>query len=151
MRQVGVVDATGSSAAFTGELCVDYAGDQHGPGFTVQANMMASPDVWQAMAGAYESASGRLPERLLAAFVAGEEAGGDARGRMSPALLVVDGERRDDATDGVLVDLRVDAHDERATTRPCPTGSTRAGLPCARCSGGDRRGRPSCAASSTRA
>lgn len=112
MRQVGVVDATGSSAAFTGELCVDYAGDQHGPGFTVQANMMASPDVWPAMAGAYESASGRLPERLLAALVAGEEAGGDARGRMSAALLVVDGERRDDATDGVLVDLRVDAHDE---------------------------------------
>jgi uncharacterized Ntn-hydrolase superfamily protein len=112
MRQVGVVDSTGSTAAFTGELCVDHAGDQLGSGFAVQANMMASPDVWPAMAGAFESAQGLLAERLLAALVAGEAAGGDARGRMSAALLVVDGERRDDATDGVLVDLRVDAHDE---------------------------------------
>jgi len=112
MRQVGVVDATGSTAAFTGALCVEHAGDQLGSGFAVQANMMASPDVWPAMAGAYESAPGRLPERLLAALVAGEEAGGDARGRMSAALLVVDGERRDDATDGVLVDVRVDAHEQ---------------------------------------
>ncbi len=112
MRQVGVVDSTGSAAAFTGELCVDHAGDQLGSGFAVQANMMASPDVWPAMAGAFESAQGLLAERLLAGLVAGEAAGGDARGRMSAALLVVDGERRDDASDGVLVDLRVDAHDE---------------------------------------
>jgi hypothetical protein len=91
---------------------VDYAGEQVGAGYAVQANMMASPDVWPAMAAAYESAPGPFAARLLAALVAGEAAGGDARGRMSAALLVVDGERRDDATDGVLVNLRVDAHDQ---------------------------------------
>jgi uncharacterized Ntn-hydrolase superfamily protein len=112
MRQVGVVDATGSTAAFTGDLCVDYAGEQLGAGFAVQANMMASSDVWPAMAAAYESARGPFAARLLTALVAGEQAGGDARGRMSAALLVVDGERRDDATDGVLVNIRVDAHDQ---------------------------------------
>jgi len=111
MRQVGVVDAGGSVAAFTGELCVDHAGHRLGSGYAVQANMMASSDVWPAMAAAYETASGRLPARLLAALVAGERAGGDARGSMSAAVLVVDGERREDATDGVVVDVRVDAHD----------------------------------------
>src|SRR4051812_799673 len=45
-RQVGVVDAAGAVAAFTGELCIDHAGDQFGPGYSVQANMMATPDVW---------------------------------------------------------------------------------------------------------
>jgi uncharacterized Ntn-hydrolase superfamily protein len=111
MRQVGVVDAEGSSAAFTGEFCIDHAGHRLGAGYAVQANMMASPDVWPAMAAAYESAPGPFADRLLAALVAGEDAGGDARGRMSAAMVVVDGERRDDAADGVLVDIRVDAHD----------------------------------------
>jgi uncharacterized Ntn-hydrolase superfamily protein len=112
MRQVGVVDATGAAAAFTGELCVEFAGAQIGEGYAVQANMMASPDVWQAMAQAYADSSGPFADRLVSALVAAEAAGGDARGRMSAALLVVDGERRDDPNAGVLVDVRVDAHDQ---------------------------------------
>jgi hypothetical protein len=65
------------------------------------------------MASAYEAASGPFADRLLAALVAGEDAGGDGRGRMSAALLVVDGERRDDDPNaGVLVDVRVDAHEQ---------------------------------------
>ena len=94
MRQVGVVDAAGGVAALTGELCVDHAGHHLGAGYAVQANMMASPQVWPAMSAAYESAAGWFPRRLLAALVAGEAAGGDARGGMSAAMLVVDGERR---------------------------------------------------------
>jgi uncharacterized Ntn-hydrolase superfamily protein len=111
MRQVGVVDAHGSVASFTGDLCIEYAGHLIGDGYAVQANMMASPDVWSAMAVAYEGSSGAFAPRLLAALVAAEEAGGDARGAMSAALKVVDGTRRDDPGDGVLVDVRVDDHE----------------------------------------
>jgi uncharacterized Ntn-hydrolase superfamily protein len=110
MRQVGVVDATGSVANFTGELCIEHAGDRTGDGYAVQANMMASAAVWPAMATAYETASGPFARRLLAALAAGEDAGGDARGAMSAAMKIVDGERREDANDGVLVDVRVDEH-----------------------------------------
>jgi len=111
MRQVGVIDAAGGVANFTGELCVAFAGDCMGDGYAVQANMMATPDVWPAIASAYESASASFARRLLAALVAGEAAGGDARGGMSAAILVVDAERRDDPADGVLVDVRVDEHE----------------------------------------
>jgi uncharacterized Ntn-hydrolase superfamily protein len=111
MRQVGVIDATGATASFTGELCISFAGNQRGDGYAVQANMMASRDVWPAMAAAYEAASGPFGRRMLAALVAGEEAGGDARGAMSAAMKIVDGERRDDPDDGVVVDIRVDRHD----------------------------------------
>src|SRR5207249_3591863 len=72
IRQVGVVDANGNSAAFTGELCIDFAGHHCGDGYTVQANMMASDRVWPAMAEAYERARGSLAERMLAALLAGE-------------------------------------------------------------------------------
>jgi len=103
LRQVGVVDADGNAASFTGEMCIDFAGHYVGEGYAVQANMMASERVWPAMAEAYEHAQGDFCDRLLAALRAGEDAGGDARGRMSAAMLVV-GE--------IAVDLRVDDHPE---------------------------------------
>src|SRR5262245_54763926 len=103
MRQVGVVDVEGNAAAFTGDLCIDFAGHYVGDGYAVQANMMASDRVWPAMAKAYEHAKGDFADRLLAALVAGERAGGDARGRMSAAMLVA-GE--------IAIDLRVDHHAE---------------------------------------
>lgn len=111
MRQVGVVDAAGNASAFTGDFCIDHAGHQTGPGYAVQANMMASPDVWPAMADAFESSRGSLAERLLAALRAAESAGGDARGCMSAAMLVVDGTRREHPREGLVVDVRVDQHD----------------------------------------
>src|SRR5258708_19730508 len=83
-----------------------------GDGFAVQANMMSSPDVWPAMASAFESSAGPLARRLFAALVAGEEAGGDARGRMSAALLVVEGRPQEQAGAGTVVDLRVDRRDD---------------------------------------
>jgi uncharacterized Ntn-hydrolase superfamily protein len=104
LRQVGVVAADGSVAAHTGTGCIDHAGHRTGDGVAVQANMMASPSVWPAMADAYASATGPLPRRLLAALDAAQAAGGDARGLMSAALLVVGGAPGDDR----LVDLRVD-------------------------------------------
>lgn len=104
-RQVAVVDAQGRVAVHTGEGCIAHAGDQAGDGFSAQANMMASPDVWPAMAVAFERATGSLARRLLAALHAAESRGGDARGRQSAALLVVppDGEPWRTSTD-----LRVD-------------------------------------------
>jgi Family of unknown function (DUF1028) len=64
--------------------------------------------VWGAMASAFESSTGRLSRRLLSALEAGEAAGGDARGRMSAALLVVEGNVPPQPGGGTVVDLRVD-------------------------------------------
>ncbi len=104
-RQVAVVDAAGAIAVHTGDGCIEHAGHLTGEGFSVQANMMASPQVWPAMAEAFSSAEGPLARRLLAALDAAEGAGGDVRGRQSAALLVVpaegEGWRR-------TVDLRVE-------------------------------------------
>jgi uncharacterized Ntn-hydrolase superfamily protein len=110
LRQVGVIDASGAVDAFTGELCIDDAGHHLGDGYAVQANMMANRAVWPAMADAFEHSRGDLAERMLAALHAGEDAGGDARGRMSAALVVVDGAPTDDAHARPKVDLRVDDH-----------------------------------------
>jgi uncharacterized Ntn-hydrolase superfamily protein len=88
-RQVAAVDARGRTAVHTGDGCVPHAGHLEGAGFAAQANMMATPEVWPAMAEAFEGADGALARRLLAALDAGEAAGGDVRGRQSAALLVV--------------------------------------------------------------
>lgn len=100
-RQVGMVDAAGRAAAYTGSGCVREAGHRVGDGFACQASMMLSPAVPGAMAAAFESASGSLDERLLAALDAAEAEGGDVRGSQAAALLVV-GRRK--------TDLRVDDH-----------------------------------------
>jgi uncharacterized Ntn-hydrolase superfamily protein len=92
VRQVAVVDGEGRVAVHTGEGCIPHAGDTGGDGFAAQANMMSSPEVWPAMAAAFESSSGPLARRLLAALEAAEGAGGDVRGRQSAALLVVPAE-----------------------------------------------------------
>ena len=104
-RQVAAVDAAGVVAAHTGDGCIAHAGQAQGDGFGAQANMMASPAVWPAMAAAFERATGQLAERLLEALEAGEEAGGDVRGRQSAALLVVPAQGEPWET---VVDLRVE-------------------------------------------
>jgi uncharacterized Ntn-hydrolase superfamily protein len=110
MRQIGIVDALGGTAAWTGSGCIVHAGDVAGPGFTAQANMMLAPGVPEAMAVGYDATAGQpLAERLLAALNAAETAGGDVRGRQSAALLVVPGEP--DAPAHLRhVDLRVEDH-----------------------------------------
>jgi uncharacterized Ntn-hydrolase superfamily protein len=89
VRQVGMVDAAGRSAAFTGSGCVAAAGHLTWDGLSVQANMMERPTVWPAMVAAYQATSGALADRLMAALRAAEAEGGDVRGRQSAALLVV--------------------------------------------------------------
>lgn len=108
LRQVGVAGADGTVATLTGAYCTDHAGHRTGVGYSVQGNMLASPEVWPAMALAFEATTGPLARRLLAALMAGENAGGDARGRMSAALVVVDGTVPEQPGKGMVVNLRVD-------------------------------------------
>jgi uncharacterized Ntn-hydrolase superfamily protein len=108
-RQVAVVSAGGDVAVHTGADCIAHAGHEAGRGVSAQANMMASADVWPAMAQAYERAVGPLQRRLAAALHAAEAAGGDIRGRQSAALLVVPGAGESWRW---LVDVRVDDHPE---------------------------------------
>lgn len=112
VRQVGIVDATGASAAWTGHRCVVEAGHRLDKGLSAQGNMLASDQVWEAMAEAYSSTAGDFPARLLAALDAAETAGGDARGRQSAHLYIVAGERTPQPWNGVHYDLRVDDHPE---------------------------------------
>jgi uncharacterized Ntn-hydrolase superfamily protein len=107
-RQIAVLDATGAVAADTGQGSFPACGHLLGDGWSVQGNMLASSDVLPAMAQALVAAQGTLPDRLLAALTAGQDAGGDLRGRQSAALLVVSGEPATDEDDGVRMDLRVD-------------------------------------------
>ncbi|MDX1534052.1 MAG: DUF1028 domain-containing protein [Thermoplasmata archaeon] len=110
VRQVGVVDARGRSAAFTGERCLEWAGHVVGKAFCALGNILASEMVVNAMAAAYEGTEEPLPERLLAALVAGQGAGGDRRGQQSASLLVVrEGGSYGGFTDR-YIDLRVDDH-----------------------------------------
>lgn len=81
-RQVGVVDAQGAVARWTGPGCLDWAGDAAGAGFTCQGNILAGADVVAAMARAFEEAAGQeLARRMIAALEAGQAAGGDSRGQ----------------------------------------------------------------------
>jgi uncharacterized Ntn-hydrolase superfamily protein len=110
LRQVAVIDATGAVSSHTGDLCIDHAGHHVGDEYGVQANMMASDRVWPAMAETFEVSRGPLGPRMLSALRAAQDEGGDARGQMSAAMIVVDGTRRDEAWAGVMVDIRVDRH-----------------------------------------
>ncbi len=92
LRQVAMVDAQGRVAVHTGARCIADAGHESGDGFSCQANMMANDRIWPAMVAAYRAATGDLPYRLLAALEAGQEAGGDIRGKQSAAILIVKSE-----------------------------------------------------------
>ncbi len=109
-RQVGIVDAAGRPATFTGSECFDWAGGKAGDNYCCQGNILTGPDVVDDMSTAFESASGDLAARLYAAVQAGDRAGGDRRGRQSAALLVVrEGGGYGGGTDKT-VELRVDDH-----------------------------------------
>ncbi len=113
-RQVGVVEQDGSVAAFTGAECFDYAGDRQGEDYTVQGNILENEATLDAMAEAYEAsrdAGDGLPERLIAALHAGNEAGGDSRGEQSAALYVVKPGGGYDGRGDRWVDVRVDDHE----------------------------------------
>ena len=105
IRQVGVVDARGRSAAFTGRDTDGWRGHRTGPSFAVQGNMLVNEDTLTYMIDAFHTRPDEpLAERLMRSLEAGQIAGGDRRGRQSAALLVHASE------DYPLVDLRADEH-----------------------------------------
>jgi uncharacterized Ntn-hydrolase superfamily protein len=114
IRQVGVVDARGRAAAFTGKECLAWAGHVVGTNFAAQGNLLAGEEVVTAMATAFSSAQkqpeSELAEWLVAALDAAEKAGGDKRGRQSAALLVVREKGGYGGFNDRYVDLRVEDH-----------------------------------------
>lgn len=109
-RQVGVVDAQGQAATFTGSECYAWAGGRTGVGYAAQGNILTGPEVVDAMAETFEASTGPLADRLLGALAAGQDAGGDSRGQQSAALLVVKPAGGYAGFNDRYVDLRVDDH-----------------------------------------
>lgn len=107
-RQVAMLDVSGNVAAHTGENCIPEAGHVVGGGFSVQANLMRSKAVWPAMARAFSKSRGPLAHRLMDVLEAAEEAGGDARGKQSAAMLVVNVKPSGKPWMDKVVDLRVE-------------------------------------------
>jgi len=114
-RQVGIIDAEGRVANFTGVKCNPWAGAKSGKNYSCQGNLLTGPEVIDAMADAFEKTTGPFAWRLATALEAGEKAGGDKRGKQSAAIVVV----RDKAGYAKLndryIDLRVDDHEAPVT------------------------------------
>ena len=111
VRQVAMVDAQGNVGVHTGSRCISHASHLTGKNYSVQANIMAKSTVPSAMVQAFESTTGDLAERMLAALDAAEAEGGDLRGRQSAAMLVVSGEPTGDPWTDRIVDLDVADHE----------------------------------------
>src|SRR4051794_34779355 len=118
-RQAGIVDGKARAATYTGSGCHEWAGgvtgsvDGHG-GYAIQGNILVGPEGVEAMERAWRSsdATQGLSRRLLAALKAGDDAGGDKRGRQSAALLVVTEAGGYGGGSDVFADLRVDDHEQ---------------------------------------
>ena len=108
LRQIGIVDVQGRSAAFTGTRCVQYASHCCVDGVSAQGNMLAAAHIPDAMVEAYHRATGDLAEKILSALEAAQAAGGDARGVQSAGLLVVGASRDGRPWNAVIHDERVD-------------------------------------------
>jgi uncharacterized Ntn-hydrolase superfamily protein len=110
-RQLGVVDAAGRAATYTGSDCLEWAGGKTGPGYAAQGNILVSDATVDALASTFERSDGApLAERLLACLAAAQTAGGDRRGQQSAALLVVREGGGYGGTSDAVADLRVDDH-----------------------------------------
>jgi len=106
-RQVIIIDRDGRTAAFTGKETMNWKGHLVGKDYAVAGNILVGSRVIKAMAQTFENSKGELAERLLKALEAGQDAGGDKRGRLSAALLVAGKEQRGTRP---ILDLRVDEH-----------------------------------------
>ena len=107
-RQVGIVDAKGNVANYTGDECNAWAGTVSGKNYTAQGNILAGEEVVKTMGKAFEETEGELADKLMAALFAGQEAGGDTRGQQSAALLVVQAHSGYGGFNDRYIDLRVD-------------------------------------------
>ncbi|MEX2210916.1 MAG: DUF1028 domain-containing protein [Gaiellaceae bacterium] len=108
-RQLGVVDAQGRGASYTGAECMDWAGGRTGPGYAAQGNILVSGETVDALADVFEATAGApLAERLLECLDAAQAAGGDSRGQQSASLLIVERNGGYAGLSDVVIDLRVD-------------------------------------------
>ena len=110
-RQLGVVDAKGNAATYTGKECMDWAGGRTGEGYAAQGNILVSGETVDAMAESFEGSSGLLAVRLIDALAAAQAAGGDSRGQQSSALLVVQQDGGYAGMSDTVVELRVEDHE----------------------------------------
>jgi uncharacterized Ntn-hydrolase superfamily protein len=106
-RQVIIIDREGRTAAFTGKETIGWKGHLVGENYVVAGNMLVCSQVIEGMAQTFRDSEGELAERLLKALEAGQEAGGDKRGRMSAALLIA-GQQRIESR--LILDLKVEKH-----------------------------------------
>ena len=112
VRQVAMIDIHGNVATHTGEKCIYAAGHQTGKNYSVQANLMEKESVWSAMANAFENSNGDLAEKMMVALEAAEKEGGDIRGKQSAAMLIVSGEPTGIDWKDIVMDLRVEDHND---------------------------------------
>lgn len=108
VRQLAVLSVDGTVASYTGKNCIPGAGNIVGKNYSVQANLMLNDKVWPAMSKAFETSTGPLAERMVAALEAAQEVGGDIRGKQSACILVVKGRSTGKVWEDRLIDLRVD-------------------------------------------
>jgi uncharacterized Ntn-hydrolase superfamily protein len=110
-RQLGVVDAQGDAAAWTGAGCLDWAGHRTGPCYSAQGNILVGAETVDALAETFE-AGAHLPldRRLLACLEAAQAAGGDRRGQQSASLLIVQRDGGYAGLSDLVLDLRVEDH-----------------------------------------
>lgn len=109
-RQFAVIDARGGIAVHTGETANFWAGHRVGDDYSAQGNILTGPEVVEAMGDAFEAAEGTLAEKMQAAMMAGQEAGGDSRGRQSAAMLVVGKGMGRNINNDVVARLQVEDH-----------------------------------------
>ena len=111
-RQLGIVDAEGRAATFTGNECFDWAGGRTGQGYAAQGNILVSGETVDALATTFEGSAGNpLAERLLDCLAAAQAAGGDKRGQQSASLLIVEQDGGYAQLSDIVVDLRVEDHE----------------------------------------
>jgi uncharacterized Ntn-hydrolase superfamily protein len=111
-RQLGIVDAEGGSATFTGTECLEWAGGRTGTGYAAQGNILVSEATVDALAETFEGSAGQgLAERLLDCLAAAQAAGGDRRGQQSASLLIVQQDGGYAGLSDSVVDLRVEDHE----------------------------------------
>jgi uncharacterized Ntn-hydrolase superfamily protein len=109
-RQVGIVDARGRSASFSGADCTEWAGGRTGPHYACQGNILSRPEVVAGLSAGFENGTGDLADRVLAGLCAAQAAGGDRRGQQSAALLVVRAGAGFRGGNDRYIDIRVDDH-----------------------------------------
>jgi uncharacterized Ntn-hydrolase superfamily protein len=106
-----MVTYEGKVLAFTGSKCFDWAGHKTGKGYTCQGNILAGPQVIENMAEAFEKTEGFLANRLYAALLAGDEAGGDTRGKQS-ARIIIEKKEAGLLKSNRMIDINVEDHDQ---------------------------------------